>query len=110
MVSSFDVPLLAAMRQRLPDLPRALIAGRLPRFRTSRARGLGCVALHLHHEAVTPARASRIKGRGLGISVWSVDDPARASALWDIGVDCIISGAPDRIAAAWRRRLGTAPR
>lgn len=105
MASSFDVPILAALKRHLPELPRALIAWRLPRPWASRARRLGCAALHLNHEVVTAARAERIKDRGFGLAVWSVDDPARATALWDMGVDCVISNAPDRIRAAWEKRL-----
>ncbi len=104
MASSFDVPLLAALERHLPELPRALIARRLPRPWASRSRRLGCAALHLNHEAVTAALAGRIKDQGFGLAVWSVDDPARATALWDMGVDCIISSASDRIKAAWEKR------
>ena len=104
MASSFDVPLLAALQRRLSDLPRGLIARRLPRWSVSQARRLGCAALHLHHEVVTPVRATRIKDQGFALAVWPVDDPARATALWDMGVDCVISSAPDRVGATWMKR------
>lgn len=40
--------------------------------------------------------------RGAPVHVWTVDDPARANALWALGVSGVLTNAPDRL----RRRDG----
>ena len=44
-----------------------------------------------HHRWLTPKRISRLQGRGLKVSTWTVDCPRRMAALASAGIDAIIS-------------------
>lgn len=47
--------------------------------------------LDVHHLRVTPALAKRLHDAGLELNCWTVDDPDRAAALVEMGVDYITS-------------------
>lgn len=110
LLSSFDPALLAEAATRCPDHPRALLveaeteagvravanptdAATLVR----RARALGCCGLHLEDRLVTAAHIGMARANGMGISVWTVNDPRRAAVLWDLGVGAIITDHPARL-------------
>lgn len=59
------------------------------------------VAVHPHHGYCTPGRVRAWKQAGLQVVVWTVDDPDRARALRDLGVDVLITNVP----GAMRRGL-----
>lgn len=107
LISSFDETLLARARDVAPELPRALIVGRLPRgWRAALARH-GCVAAHCRETHLTAARISRIKAAGYAAAAYVVDDPGRARQLWDWGIDTVFSDRPEPVLAAWRSRRDT---
>lgn len=105
LISSFDEPLLARARDIVPELPRALIVGRLPGGWRGAAKRSGCVALHCRETYVTAARVSRIKAAGYAAAAYVVDDPGRAHQLWDWGLDYVFSDSPGPVLAAWRTRV-----
>ena len=100
LLSSFDPAMVAAARDRLPHLPRALIAERLPRTWQSWADSLGCFSLHLNWKAVNAARAAAIHDAGYRLAVYTVNDETNAHRLWSMGVDSVISDRPDLLLAA----------
>lgn len=100
MISSFDEGLVAAALRRLPAVPRALIATRLPARATDICTTLGCVSLHLRHDAVTPRAVGRLHDAGFQVGVYTVNDAALAAGLWAVGVDCVITDRPDLLLAA----------
>lgn len=97
VVSSFDPRMLFAMRaiglraerawltdeaQRSADVLLALV--RRPFVHGS----------HLNRAQATPARVAEMRRRGLFVGVWTVNDPAEARALSELGVRFVITDAP----------------
>ena len=107
-----DARIAAARRLFGPDLctalgPRGVAALRLSSY-SPRAAGLvriqaGCaqVPLQLGGRALVDERfVAAAHERGLQVHVWTVDDPAEATAMLDLGVDGIMTDRP-----AWLREL-----
>ncbi len=95
LISSFSRECLAVVQTRAPDLPRALLARRMPRDWVSAARALACSTLHVAAWWLTAKRAARIKAAGYSLAAFTVNDVAQARTLFDWGVDCIITDSPD---------------
>lgn len=99
LLISFSVAALQAARSAAPQLPRGLLldapwpAG----WRTGMA-ATGAAVLDIAHTAVTAERAAEVHAAGLGLAVWTCNDPARAAALLAMGVDAVTTDAIDRIA------------
>lgn len=103
IVSSFDYRLLVAFRVAAPELPVGLLFERNERWKLTTAlaiRLLGPAAVHPDRALVTPARARRWTDRGLGMNVWTVDDPEEARRLAALGATALVTNVPGRIAAA----------
>jgi len=102
LVSSFDPEVLAGLRH----LDRGLLLGYL----AASDRALGrledlevvetLAALHPRHDLVAPNLMKRAAERGLAVHAWTVDDPAEAGRLLDLGVTSIITNRPPRVADA----------
>ncbi|GEO82325.1 glycerophosphodiester phosphodiesterase family protein [Pararhodospirillum oryzae] len=108
-VSSFDPEALAAIARACPAWPRALLVEAPPAGASSfsidsalmTARTLGCRALHMDDVLCRPEIFAVLQQEGLSSAVWTVNDPARAVALWEGGADAIISDRPaDLLAGA----------
>lgn len=61
---------------------------------------LGVKALHPRHDLITPEFLERAHARGWRVNTWTVNEPERARALVDMGVDGLISDAPTVLLAA----------
>ena len=99
LVSSFDPLMLAGLALLAPDVPRALLIGRLSVKRRAPlfARPVRVLAVHLDR-VLTSADAVRAwKRKGMLVNVWTVNDAVEARDLRAIGVDGIITDAPARI-------------
>lgn len=100
LISSFSRAALAVAKQRAPALPRALIAWQLPRDWATAAAALECVTLHLRGARLRGTTVEKMKRAGYGVAAFTINKPARARRLLDLGVDCIITDVPDTILAA----------
>ncbi|MBV5096068.1 glycerophosphodiester phosphodiesterase [Tenebrionicola larvae] len=97
LLSSFEACALAAAQRVAPELPRGLLLDKWRDDWRALARELGCVALHLNHRLLTPARVQEIKNAGLRILAYTVNTPRRAQALLELGVDIICTDRIDII-------------
>ncbi|HVE51283.1 MAG TPA: glycerophosphodiester phosphodiesterase [Casimicrobiaceae bacterium] len=98
LLSSFSEVSLAAAREAVPELPRALLADRLPVRWRKRCEALECVALDLKHTAIKQKLVDTVHAAGYSLLSWTVNDPKRAARLVGWGVDTVITDAVDLIA------------
>lgn len=102
LLSSFSVEALEAARDVAPDLPRGLLLHAWRDDALMLARDLGCRALHLNHELLDQARTESIRGAGLCLLVYTVNQPERARQLLGWGVNSICSDAIDLMGPDFR--------
>jgi glycerophosphoryl diester phosphodiesterase len=97
LLSSFSAVALAAARDAVPELPRALLCeAPLPDW-LAQCRELGCHALDIDHALLERGIVERAHAAGLAVLTWTVNDPARAREFASWGVDTIITDAVDLI-------------
>lgn len=103
-VISFNADVIAAVKKARPDLPAYWVVSLKPkkgekpptaeqllaRARTIRADGLDLSAA----EALDAAYARKVKAAGLKLYVWTVNEPAVARRMVEIGVDGITTDRP----------------
>ena len=107
IASSFDFAALAGLKGLRPRLARGLLVPplRYPESRSYLAEAArpGAVhAVHPWHGDVTPERVAAWRARGLDVNVWTVDEPARAVALRDVGAAMVITNTPAAVIASVR--------
>ena len=59
-------------------------------------------SVHPYHGQCTPERVEEWRRRGLRVAVWTVDDPARARQLEEMGVSYLITNKPRAMREALR--------
>ena len=97
MLSSFSETALQAAAQAAPELPRGLLVDAIPPDWRERCRHLGVVALHADARFVDRSVLDPVRESGLWIVVYTENDPERARALFDWGVDCVITDRPELV-------------
>jgi glycerophosphoryl diester phosphodiesterase len=104
VVSSFDLVALAEARDAAPDWPMALLAdgadGWAVDSLVAKAKALGCQGIHLDDRLADEACLATCKAEGFATGVWTVNAVDRAHALWEWGVDAIISDRPGALLKA----------
>ena len=101
--SSFDPLSVVALCAVAPRVPRAILVGmKTPRAGTALPLALryAIVAAHLDESLVTAARVERLLRSDLRVAAWTVNDPARAARLVQLGVRWIITDTPGRVVSA----------
>lgn len=92
LLSSFSEQALAAARDTVPELPRALLIEKeLPPDWRERVRWLECRGLNLNDRYLTREIVEQVRDAGLSLAVWTVNDPARARELLAWGCNAIIT-------------------
>lgn len=112
LVSSFSTVALDAFRDRLENWGRvgyALICDRVPEDWGDRLSALQARALHCRHDAVTSEVAAAVHDAGCRLHVYTVNDPARARALFDMGVDAIFTDDVAAMLDAFSDEFGSFP-
>lgn len=95
-LTSFSVDSLDAARTIAPEIPRGLLVwGETDDW--SIADRLGCFAILANEEIVDAAWIRPVRARGYATACYTVNDPARAATLRNLGVECIISDVPERV-------------
>jgi glycerophosphoryl diester phosphodiesterase len=110
IVSCFHLPTVDRVRELDPSLATAcLMLG----FTTAEAAvaevaAHGHTAIHPHHSAVDVEVVKRAHDAGLAVNTWTCDDPDRIRWLAEVGVDGIVTNAPD-VALTALGRNGSRP-
>jgi hypothetical protein len=68
-----------------------------------RGRLAGARAVHLHPTQLSPAVVAEIRGRGLDVHVWDVDDAATLERVVALGLTRVCSSQAPRLLAAQGR-------
>jgi glycerophosphoryl diester phosphodiesterase len=102
VVSCFHLPSVDRVQELAPDLVTGwlVVGGDDP---LSQVVAHGHQALHPHHAFVTPELVERAHREEVAINTWTCDDPERIRWLDGIGVDGIVTNAPDVALAALGR-------
>jgi len=113
VILSFDFPTLAAVRGLEPRLPTCALVSRAylsavgkrgPAAVADEAVKLGARSVGVDKAWLTEPLYKELRARGLGVGVWTVDDPADMARFAAMGVDFITSNRPDLL----REALGPA--
>lgn len=100
LLSSFKDASLAAARAAAPDFARALLLDEIRDDWRARAEAVGAAGVNTNGKRLTAPRAVDIRKSGYTLSVYTINDGDVARALVGMGVDCVITDAPDVILAA----------
>jgi glycerophosphoryl diester phosphodiesterase len=101
LLSSFALAALQAIRELDAEIPLGLLLGADADLRAALAAAapLAIEGVHLHVEHATPAAAELVRGRGLRLRVYTVNDEDGWRRLAALGVDGIFTDWPDRLRA-----------
>jgi glycerophosphoryl diester phosphodiesterase len=112
VIIAFEWAVITGAKQRSPKIPCYWLYGTTPRVDKetgkisdrpdellARCKAAGLDGLDIHHESqITPEFMKRMKDAGLGLLVWTVNDPEVARRMVDLGVAGITTDRP-----AWLR-------
>lgn len=99
ILSSFSPASVAVAQTRLPGVPRALAADRLPWNWREISHRLGLSAWHLDADAIEVTQAAMLREAGMALRAWTVNDRDRAAQLIDWGVECVFTDDPPALLA-----------
>jgi glycerophosphoryl diester phosphodiesterase len=100
LLSSFKDASLAAARQAAPEFARALLLDEIADDWQRRAEAVAAIGINTSGRRLTAPRAVEIRKAGYLLSVYTINDGDVARALVGMGVQCVITDAPDTIVAA----------
>ncbi|WP_153916316.1 glycerophosphodiester phosphodiesterase [Shewanella sp. TC10] len=100
LISSFNQPYLAIVKQHLPQARVAPILAGVPLHYAEAVTALNAYSIHVDLHFVTHEMVNNAHQRGAKIYVYTVDNPEDIHALEGLGVDGIFSNYPDKAAAA----------
>jgi glycerophosphoryl diester phosphodiesterase len=102
LLSSFADASLAIAQQAAPEFDRAILLGEIRDDWRARAEAVGAKGVNTNGHKLTAPRAVEIRKAGYVLSVYTINDGDVARALAGMGVQCVISDAPDVILQALR--------
>jgi glycerophosphoryl diester phosphodiesterase len=100
LFSSFAVSSLEEALLLAPEIPRGLLIDRPTERALATLDRLDCASLHCDHRHVSTGLVKALQVRGRPLLCYTVNDPARAQLLREIGVASIITDRPAEIGAA----------
>lgn len=95
--SSFNHESMARVKALEPRAETALLYSHVLHRTAEYAKMCGADGIHPYHAVVKPALIEECHGAGIKVRPWTVDDPALAARLADMGVDAIISNCTDEL-------------
>jgi len=93
--SSFSVLSLEMLREISAEAPIAYLLHDWESDWEVISKRLRCIALNVRNELITFETMQALKSNGHKIFVWTINDPLRAQALFEWGVDAIYTDVPD---------------
>jgi len=96
LLSSFRPESLAGARDAAPELPRALLLETLWPGWFEMASSLSCAAVITDYREMDSTVLDRLHAAGMRGLCYTVNDPADAQRLLDLGIDGLITDAVDR--------------
>lgn len=100
LFSSFSVEALAHARSAAPHVPRGLLFDALPATGIDTARSLACISVHVNHRRLDSGVIATLHAAGFAVLAYTVDEPARVAALFEAGLDALVTDRIDLIAPA----------
>ncbi len=97
LISSFQPDCLAVACEQAPDWPRSLLLAQMVEDWPALMTRYACVGLHCRGQLLRPGQIDPVKEAGYATACYTVNDRALAKRLYDWGIDCLITDAPDRI-------------
>jgi glycerophosphoryl diester phosphodiesterase len=97
LFSSFSVPSLQRLRLLSSDCQIGLLIDQWEEGWEKVCQDLNCVSVHVNEAILTPEKALKIKEMGKMLLCYTVNDPARAKALYALGVDAVFTDVPDQL-------------
>lgn len=104
LISSFDWPLLAEVRELEPERPLAAIGRVRSPPLLAAAERLGAWSVHCHRRMVAAPLVAAAHDRGRPLMAFTVNDPAEARRFFDLGVDGVFTDHPGRLRRQLERR------
>ncbi len=100
LLSSFAEASLTAAWQSAPEFDRAILLGEIGEDWRARTEAVGAKGVNTNGKKLTAPRAVEIRRAGYALSVYTINEGDVARALVGMGVDCVITDAPDVILRA----------
>jgi glycerophosphoryl diester phosphodiesterase len=100
MLSSFKDASLAAALKAGPEYVRANLIDQIGEDWLARAKAVQAIGINTSGRKLTAPQAVEIRKAGYILSVYTINDGDVAKALFGMGVDCVITDAPDVILQA----------
>ena len=99
LFSSFSVEALEHARSAAPRVPRGMLFDAVPDDGIATARRLGCISVHASHRKLDRRVIASLHEAGFAVLAYTVNEPSRAAALVETGIDAIVTDRIDLIAA-----------
>ncbi|KHT62175.1 glycerophosphodiester phosphodiesterase [Photobacterium gaetbulicola] len=96
LFSSFQKRALELCQQLMPEVRRGFICEVWNDYSLSSIETCHAYSVHIDHHILTPAIARNIKSAGYILKIWTLNKAEKAQSFWDMGVDSIITDAPDK--------------
>lgn len=104
--SSFLPTVVAEVGRLAPEATRCFLTERWNAQVRRLVETLGAQGVCLKNRLATPAVLAELRGKGLAVVVWTVDDPLRTRVLLRAGVQALITNRPAMAVAALRDVAG----
>lgn len=100
LLSSFVDVSLATALDVAPEFDRAILLGEIGDDWLSRTEAVAAKGVNTNGKKLTAPRAVEVRKAGYALSVYTINEGDVARALVGMGVDCVITDAPDVILKA----------
>ncbi|PSU36182.1 glycerophosphodiester phosphodiesterase family protein [Photobacterium lutimaris] len=96
LFSSFQKRALVLCQQQMPDVRRGFICEVWNGYSLTSIEAIQPYSVHIDHRILTPAIAQNIKDAGYVLKIWTLNKAEKAQHFFNMGVDSIITDAPDK--------------